>query len=393
MLTRLRLLTAGESHGPGLTAILEGVPAGLELDIERIDADLARRQRGPGSGERMQIEKDRASITGGVMAGRTTGAPLCLAIENLDHASWKVRNVEPMVTPRPGHADLVGALKYGHRDLRPSLERASARETAARVAAGAVCRQILAAFGIDVGAYVRSIGTVTADLEDTGDVRKLAARIEAARSSDTGCPDPAASERMGQIIEAAAADGDTLGGIVEVAALGIPPGLGSYAQWDRKLEARLAMALVSIQAMKGVEFGPAFDSARRRGTEVHDEIFATDGRLLRRTNRAGGIEAGVSTGSPILARVAMKPISTTRSALRSVDLLTGRAAPAAHERSDVCAVTRAAVVVEAMMALVLADALVEKLGGDSLEEMRPRFESLRRAHLDDLELEGKPYRP
>lgn len=364
MMTRLRFLTAGESHGPKLTAIIEGVPAGFPIDPDRIDEDLARRQRGPGSGGRMEIEHDRATITSGMMAGRTTGAPIAIEIPNLDHDSWKDRDIDPMVTPRPGHADLTGAIKYGHHDLRPSLERASARETASRVAIGGICKQILSEFGIQVGSRVLSIGSAGDD------------------------------ESMKQAIESAAEQGDTLGGLIEISASRVPPGLGSYAHWDRRLDARLAMAMMSIQAMKGVEIGPAFENASRPGSAVHDEI-STDGEknLVRKTNRAGGIEGGISNGQPIVVRVAMKPISTTSVPRPSVNLATGEPAHAAHERSDVCAVHRAAPVAEAMLALVLADALLEKLGGDSLEEMRPRFEDLRLGRLGDFNLDNEPWRP
>ena len=392
MLTRLGLLTAGESHGPKLTAIVDGLPAGLAVDRTLIDRELARRQRGFGSGGRMQIERDAVTITAGVLAGRTTGAPVALEIRNRDHESWKGRDIDPMVTPRPGHADLVGAIKYGHADLRPSLERASARETAARVAAGALCRLLLAELGVTVGGYATRIGSSAASLSPDPARDEYTRRFEAALGNDLACPDPGAEEGMRQAIAEASEAGDTLGGIVEVAALGVPPGLGSFAQHDRRLDARLAMAMLSVQAMKGVEVGPAFENAALPGTRVHDEIFGEDGRLVRRTNRAGGLEGGVTNGEPIVLRVAMKPISTTRAPRASVDLVSGEPASAAHERSDVCAVARAVPVCEAMLALVLADAMLEKLGGDSLEEIRPRLASLRPARITDLPIDGKPWR-
>jgi chorismate synthase len=385
----LRFLTAGESHGPGLTAILEGMPAGLALDAGDIDGQLRRRQQGFGSGGRMRIEEDRARLAGGVMAGRTTGGPIALHIENRDWANWRERDIKPMTIPRPGHADLAGALKYGYRDLRLALERASARETAARVAVGAVCRRLLAELGVTVGGYVIQIGAVRAALPDELPYPERFARAE---ESDVRCPDPAAGEAMHAAIRQAMAGRDTLGGVFEVVALGVPPGLGSHVHWDRKLDARLLAALGSIPAVKGAEVGPAFENAGRRGTEVHDEILVEDGRLLRATNRAGGLEGGVTTGQPLVLRAAMKPISTTLTPLRSVDLAGGQPAGTRYERSDICAVPRAVVVGEAMVAFVLAGALLEKLGGDSLDEMRPRLAGLRQARLEDLEMDNVPWR-
>jgi len=385
----LRFLTAGESHGPGLTAILEGMPAGLPLAAGEIDAQLRRRQQGFGSGGRMRIEDDRARLVGGVLNGHTTGAPIALYIENRDWANWRERDVKPMTVPRPGHADLAGAIKYGHRDLRLSLERASARETAARVAVGAICRRLLAELGVSVGGYVVQIGAVRASLPDDLPYPERFARAE---ENDVRCPDPAAAEAMHAVIRQAMAERDTLGGVFEVVALGLPPGLGSHVHWDRKLDALLLGALGSIPAIKGVEVGPAFSNAGRRGTEVHDEILVEEGHLLRATNRAGGLEGGVTTGQPLVLRAAMKPISTTLTPLRSVDLASGQPAPTRYERSDICAVPRAVVVGEAMAAFVLAGALLEKLGGDSLDEMRPRLAALRRARLSDLEMDNVPWR-
>ncbi len=385
---RLRFLTAGESHGPALTAIVEGMPAGLPLSEDDINRDLARRQRGFGSGGRMHIEGDRAEISAGVMRGRTTGGPIALRIENRDWANWAGREVPPMTVPRPGHADLTGAIKYGYRDLRLALERASARETAARVAVGAIARRLLAEFDITVGGYVVSIGAVEAGLPELPYPELFAL----AEESEVRCPDPEASEQMVAAIQEAIRRRDTLGGVLELVAVGVPPGLGSYAQWDRRLDARLAWAVMSIPAVKGVEVGPAFANAACYGTQVHDEIFVENGALVRRTNRAGGFEGGVTTGQPVVVRAAMKPISTTLRPLRSVDLATGEPAETRYERSDFCAVPRAVVVGEAVMAWVLADALLEKLGGDSLEEMRPRFEALRRARLEDLPMDNVPWR-
>lgn len=381
----LRYLTAGESHGPALTAILEGVPAGLPLTEELLAADLARRQVGAGTGDRMAIEKDRAQILAGVMAGVTTGAPLALLIANRDYANWKGKAVPAYTTPRPGHADLAAAAKYGYRDVRPSLERSSARETAMRVAVGAVCRALLQSFGVTVGGYVSAIGETQARLDGLA----LAERIARARGSDVQCPDPEASSLMAAEIERARGAGETLGGILEVVVTGLPIGLGSHVNWDRRLDARLAQAVVGMNAVKGVEIGDAFANARRPGTQAHDAIVAdATGALTRRTNLSGGIEGGITTGEPVWLRAAMKPIPTTRKGQDTVDLATGKAALTYYERSDVCPVPRAVVVLESIVAHVAADALLEKLGGDSIDEMRPRFETLRRATLDAMSMTG-----
>lgn len=383
----LRFLTAGESHGPALTALLDGLPAGLAVDAGWIDRDLARRQRGYGAGPRMKLENDRVRILGGVMEGRTTGAPLALQVENSDHARWKGKAVPPFTTPRPGHADLAGALKYGYSDLRPALERASARETAARVAVGAVCRALLAEFGIQVGGYVSAIGAVSAKLT----AMPYSERIARALESDVSCPDQAAAARMQAAIREIMQARDTLGGVIEVVALNLPAGLGSYAQWDRRLEARLGAAILSVQAIKGVEFGPAFENARLPGTRAHDPIRLQDGELVRPSERSGGLEGGVTTGQPLVLRAAMKPIATTLTPQPTVDLADGAETPTQYERSDFCPVPRAVVILEAMTAFILADALLEKLGGDSLEEMRPRFAALRRARPEDLPMDGLPH--
>lgn len=393
-MNRLRFLTAGESHGPYLTAILEGMPAGLPLSEDDITPDLARRQVGFGSGGRMKIESDRVEFSGGVMNGLTTGGPIAMRIDNKDWANWAKKDIPPMTVPRPGHADLTGAIKYGYRELRLSLERASARETACRVAVGAVCKRLLAEFGICVGGYVTAIGRVEAVIPPDMSYEE---RWAAAETSEVRCPTPEDSQAMIAHIRQVARQKDTLGGIFEVVATGVPPGLGSHVHWDRRLTGRLAQAMLSIQAIKGVEIGPAFENARKRGTEVHDEIFLEEteeagGRLVRRTNRAGGLEGGITTGEPIVVRAAMKPISTTLNPLRSVDLATGEPATTAYERSDYCSVPRAVVVGEAMVAFVLADALLEKLGGDSLAELRPRFEALRRRRLEDLPMDNVPWR-
>jgi chorismate synthase len=387
----IRLLTAGESHGPKLTAIIEGFPAGLPLTPDDINADLLRRQQGYGAGGRMSIEKDQVEISAGVMNGKTTGGPIALTVYNRDWRNWQERDITPITTPRPGHADLTGAIKYGYGELRLSLERASARETTMRVAAGTICKKLLAEFGIVIGGYVVQIGSVAAQLSDDF---ALEDRIAQSENNDVRCPDQAVAEQMHAEIRQAIIDKDTLGGIFEVVALRVPPGLGSYVHYDRRLDAQIIAAMVSIQAMKGAEIGPAFENATKRGSEVHDEIvLSADGQhLTRRTNRAGGIEGGISTGEPIIARVAMKPISTVLKALQSVNLATGEPEATTYERSDFCALPRAVPVGEAMMALVLTNALLEKLGGDSVDEMRPRFESLRQARLADLPMDNVEWR-
>ena len=380
----LRFLTAGESHGPGLTVILDGIPAGLPLTAEVINQELARRQKGFGAGARMKIEQDRAQITAGVMEGVTSGAPLSFWIENLDHVKWRGKPVASFTSPRPGHADLTGAIKYAYRDLRPALERASARETAARVAAGAVCKHLLAQFGIRVGGYVCSIGEVSGEF----DALPLADRLDMAETNEMRCPDAGAAQAMVERIRRVMQERDTLGGVIEVLALGLPPGLGSYAQWDRRLEARLGAAALSVQAIKGVEFGPAFENTRLPGTRVHDPIRLQGDELVRPSQRAGGLEGGITTGEPLVLRAAMKPIATTLTPQQTVDLLSGQEAPTQYERSDFCPVPRAVPILETVVAFVLADALLEKLGGDSLDELRPRFAALRRARLSDLAMDG-----
>ncbi len=369
-------MTGGESHGPVVTAMVEGIPAGMGLLAGDIDADLERRQRGYGRGGRMKIETDRVELLSGVRGGETLGGPITMRIENRDHASWTGRMgaapfdtpPDALTRPRPGHADLAGGLKYDRKDLRDILERASARETAGRVAVGAVCRKLLGQFGIEVFAHVVSIGGVVAKVVDGPwtDVR------DRARASDVGCADGDVAADMRKAILEAAHAGDTVGGVFEVVAVGVPPGLGSHVQWDRKLDGRLAQALMSIHAIKGVEVGVGFEAARVRGSEVHDAIGYDDGRrcFTRPTNRAGGLEGGITNGMPVVCRAAMKPIATLKRALPSVDVQTKEPFEAAHERSDVCAVPAASVVGEAMVLITLADAVLEKFGADSLGELR-----------------------
>ncbi|MDZ4768660.1 MAG: chorismate synthase [Chloroflexota bacterium] len=386
----IRFLTAGESHGPSLTAILEGLPAGLPVSSADIDRELLRRQTGYGSGGRMNIEQDKVHITSGIMNGVTTGAPIALIVENRDYKNWREKDIAPMTTPRPGHADLTGAIKYGYRDLRVALERASARETTMRVAVGAICKRLLETFGISVGGYVTQIGDVVAAIDPLVD---YADRFTAAEASDVRCPDPASAERMHEAIRAAKVAKDTLGGVIEVVALHVPPGLGSHVHYDRRLDGKIVAAMVSIHAMKGAEIADAFANAGRRGSEVHDLIMRRDdGSLYRQTNRAGGLEGGITTGEPIVCRVAMKPIATVMQSLASVDLASGQPEPTSYERSDHCATPRAVPILESMMAFVIAEALLEKLGGDSLDELRTRFAALRRAHLDDLTMDNVDWR-
>jgi chorismate synthase len=380
----LRYLTAGESHGPSLTAILEGLPAGLQLDVEVINQQLARRQRGYGAGPRMKIETDSAQILSGVMAGQTIGAPLAISIQNRDHERWRGKPIAAFTIPRPGHADLTATIKYGYGDLRPALERASARETAARVAVGAVCRHFLAQFDITIGGYVISIGDVQSEVDSI----PIIERFNLAEANDIRCPDPESANLMRERIQAIMQARDTLGGVIEVIALGLPPGLGSHVHWDRKLDARLGAAVLGVQAMKGVEIGPAFDNTTLSGTQVQDPIHLNGKELTRSSNRAGGIEGGITNGQPLVIRAAMKPIATTLKNQPTVDLADGVETPTQYERSDFCPVPRAVPIIEAVVAYILADALIEKLGGDSLVEMLPRFETLSRANLDDLQMDN-----
>jgi chorismate synthase len=371
-MAHLRFLTAGESHGPELTVIVEGVPAGLALLAANVDPMLARRQRGYGRGARMKIESDAVSFRGGVRDGKTLGSPIAMVIANRDHENWRDRMAteplqqvpEPVTRPRPGHADLAAGLKYNHRDLRNVLERASARETAARTAAGAVAKHFLAAVGIDVFGHVSSIGAEQADVQQLPDA-EIRTRAQA---SDLACADPQGEARMKDAIRAAAHAGDTLGGVFEVRVLGLPPGLGSHVQWDRKLDGRLAQALLSIHAVKGMEIGHGFAQTALPGSQVHDAIAYEAGGFRRTSNRAGGLEGGVTNGEPLILRGALKPIATLKKPLMSVDIESKQAFEAAYERSDVCAVAAASVIAEAMVALVIADAVLEKFGGDSMQE-------------------------
>ncbi len=377
----LRYLNGGESHGKGLIAVLEGMLAGLPLTADDIDRDLSRRQKGYGRGGRMRIEHDRVEFLSGVRTGKTLGTPITLLVKNRDWENWKdIMAPEPgppvldkvVTCPRPGHADLVGAIKYNHRDIRNVLEKASARETAIRVAVGGVAKRLLGEFGIQVYSYTVEIGGVKAALDGLTTEQAF----QQAEASEVRCPDAAGSATMVERIREAKHKGDTLGGIFEVVVTNPPLGLGSYAQWDRRLNARLAMALMSIQAMKGVEIGMGFESARRFGSDVHDEIFYDQKTgFIRGTNNAGGLEGGITNGQPIVLRTAMKPIATLYAPKKSVDIRTKEPLEATIERSDICTVPAAGVVGEAVVAFELAAAMVEKFGGDTLEEMRRNYES------------------
>ncbi|MED4462878.1 chorismate synthase [Metabacillus fastidiosus] len=384
----MRYLTAGESHGPQLTAIIEGVPAGLPITREDINADLARRQKGHGRGRRMQIEKDLVQIVGGVRHGKALGSPISLVVENDDWKHWtKIMGIDPITEeeeqevkrqisrPRPGHADLLGAIKYGHRDMRNVLERSSARETTVRVAVGAVAKRILAELGIKVVGHVLEIGGIRAENTDYKNIDEL---LEVTEESPVRCYDKEASLKMMEAIDTAKQNGDSIGGIVEVVVEGMPAGVGSYVHYDRKLDSKLAGAMVSINAFKGVEFGIGFEAARKPGSEVHDEIlWSKEEGYYRRTNRLGGLEGGMSTGMPIVVRGVMKPIPTLYKPLQSVDIETKEPFTATIERSDSCAVPAASVVAESVIAWEIANAIVEQFGFDRIDLIKENIEKMR----------------
>ncbi|MDH4230484.1 MAG: chorismate synthase [Nitrospirota bacterium] len=395
----IRFFTSGESHGKALTGIIEGIPSGFPISSEAIDRELRRRQGGYGRGGRMKIESDHAEILSGVRWGKTLGSPISILIENKDWKNWQEGmsvdaacdgSLKPVTRPRPGHADLAGVLKYNHSDIRNILERSSARETAMRVALGAIAKEILSEFDIRIGSYVIQIGKVQcSEFKVQSSEKDLLQTFEKAEKSPVRCPDEDASKRMVRLIDKAIKEGNSLGGIFEVFVTGLPVGLGSHVQWDRKLDGRIAQAVMSIQAMKGVEIGLGFGMAKKSGSEVMDEIIfsrksvkggtgksaqlLTGGGFSRKTNNAGGLEGGISNGMPLIVRAAMKPIPTLRKPLMSVDIHTKKTFSAAYERSDVCAVPAAAVVAEAMTALVVADAFFEKFGGDSREEIERNY--------------------
>jgi len=409
-MNKLRYITAGESHGSALIGILEGIPSGLSLSVEDIDRDLSRRQGGYGRGGRMKIESDHADILSGVRWGKTIGSPISLLIENKDRENWHdgmsilkkhIGSIKPVTRARPGHADLPGAIKYDHRDIRNILERSSARETAMRVGLGAIAKKFLAEFNITIGSLVIRIGTQGIEKSNkrmfsarsyTAYHEELSEVFARAEKSPVRCPDVNASRMMKKLIDKAIRQGNSLGGIFEVFVTNVPVGLGSHVQWDRRLDGRLAQAIMGIQAIKGVEIGLGFEISRRSGSEVMDEIFYTpppspsplkgEGRVggypsgfYRKTNNSGGIEGGMTNGMPIILRAAMKPIPTQRKPLRSVDIVTKKSVHAAYERSDTCAVPAAGVIAEAMVALTIADVFLEKFGGDSMKEVRRNYKS------------------
>jgi chorismate synthase len=388
----IRILTAGESHGQALIGIVEGIPAGLKISADYINFHLKRRQSGYGRGARMRIEEDKVEILSGVRFGKTIGSPIALIIKNKDWENWKKKmsveeieeKIEKITVPRPGHADLVGYFKYGFDDIRNVIERASARETAIRVACCSVARKLLEELGIFIGSHVVQIGQ--AKIENRAKLdRKIQRLINKekgafeisveADKSEVRCLDKEVEVEMINIIKKAMKEGDTVGGVFEVFITGVPIGLGSYVQWDRRLDGLLAQAIMSIQAIKGVEIGFAFENAGKFGSQVHDEIFIEDGKIYRKTNRAGGLEGGVTNGQPIILRSAMKPISTVVKGLSSVDLAKGESVKSRYERSDFCAVPSASVIAEAVVAPVIANALLEKFGGDSIDELKRNFKN------------------
>jgi len=377
----IRFLTAGESHGRAIVCIVEGIPANLEISSDYINKELERRQRGYGRGGRMLIEKDQVQILSGVRFGKTLGSPIAMLISNRDWENWSEKmavegerpsNVPPFTRPRPGHADLVGGIKYNQRDLRNILERASARETTARTAVGAVCKRFLEELGIKIGSYVVSIGACAPTIEEQDLIRKH----QLAEQSLVRFPDPSKDEEFIKVIDKAREMGESLGGVFEVFAVGVPPGLGSHIQWDKRIDGRIAQAILSIHAIKGVEFGMGFEAGRRFGSEVHDEIgWSEEKGYFRYSNNLGGTEGGITNGMPLLVRAVMKPIPTLTKPLRSVDIETKKEVKAGKERSDVVAVPAASIVAEAMLAIVITDALLEKLGGDFMEEIKHRYEA------------------
>ncbi len=405
-MSHLRFLTSGESHGKALIGIIEGIPSGLPISVEDIDRDLKRRQSGHGRGARMKIESDHAEIISGVRWGKTVGSPITVLIENKDHKNWlegmssnagSEGSIPPLTKPRPGHADLAGTIKYNQHDIRNILERSSARETAMRVALGVIAKKFLSTFGIKTGSYVIQIGAVSSQLSAYGKLQKvresknrviknlqasdlpdyLLSLFEKAEKSPVRCPDKGASQRMVKLIDRTIRKGNSLGGVFEVFVTNVPVGLGSHIQWDKRLNGRLAQALMGIQAVKGVEVGLGFEISGHFGSEVMDEIFYSQqsSGFYRKTNYAGGIEGGITNGMPILLRAAMKPIPTQKKPLRSVDIITKKPIEAAYERSDICAVPAAGVIAEAMVALIIADTFLEKFAGDSISETKRNYDS------------------
>ena len=385
---KIKYLTAGESHGPELTAIVEGIPSNFEVTKEYIDKFLLRRQKTLGSGGRMNIEKDQVLITSGVVNKLTTGGPIALKIINKDWQNWKDKEIEPYVVPRPGHADLVGTLKYNHDDIRHTLERASARETAIRCAVGAIAHQILSQLNIQLVGFVSSIGSQSFNPTNIADITSFKNLIE---QSDVSCPDKNAADLMIKEIKDARKKKDTLGGAITCIAINYPPGCGSYVQFDRKLDAKISSSMISVQSVKAVEIGNGFEASKKYGTEVQDQIKLDNNKIKRISNNLGGFEGGMSTGEPIMVTSYLKPISTTLTPIKSVDLHSGKETETIYERSDTCAVPRAVPIFEGVLSLDLLNSLIEKTGGDSKDEIAKRVDNLQNYNIEDFELSNKKW--
>ena len=385
---KIKYLTAGESHGPELTAIVEGIPSNFEVTKEYIDKFLLRRQKTLGSGGRMNIEKDQVLITSGVVNKLTTGGPIALKIINKDWQNWKDKEIEPYVVPRPGHADLVGTLKYNHDDIRHTLERASARETAIRCAVGAIAHQILSQLNIQLVGFVSSIGGQSFNPTNIADITSFKNLIE---QSDVSCPDKNAADLMIKEIKDARKKKDTLGGAITCIAINYPPGCGSYVQFDRKLDAKISSSMISVQSVKAVEIGNGFEASKKYGTEVQDQIKLDNNKIKRISNNLGGFEGGMSTGEPIMVTSYLKPISTTLTPIKSVDLHSGKETVTIYERSDTCAVPRAVPIFEGVLSLDLLNSLIEKTGGDSKDEIAKRVDNLQNYNIEDFELSNKKW--
>ena len=385
---KIKYLTAGESHGPELTAIVEGIPSNFEVTKEYIDKFLLRRQKTLGSGGRMNIEKDQVLITSGVVNKLTTGGPIALKIINKDWQNWKDKEIEPYVVPRPGHADLVGTLKYNHDDIRHTLERASARETAIRCAVGAIAHQILSQLNIQLVGFVSSIGGQSFNPTNITDITSFKNLIE---QSDVSCPDKNAADLMIKEIKDARKKKDTLGGAITCVAINYPPGCGSYVQFDRKLDAKISSSMISVQSVKAVEIGNGFEASKKYGTEVQDQIKLDNNKIKRISNNLGGFEGGMSTGEPIMVTSYLKPISTTLTPIKSVDLHSGKETETIYERSDTCAVPRAVPIFEGVLSLDLLNSLIEKTGGDSKDEIAKRVDNLQNYNIEDFELSNKKW--
>ena len=385
---KIKYLTAGESHGPELTAIVEGIPSNFEVTKEYIDKFLLRRQKTLGSGGRMNIEKDQVLITSGVVNKLTTGGPIALKIINKDWQNWKDKEIEPYIVPRPGHADLVGTLKYNHDDIRLTLERASARETAIRCAVGAIAHQILSQLNIQLVGFVSSIGGQSFNPTNITDITSFKNLIE---QSDVSCPDKNAADLMIKEIKDARKKKDTLGGAITCVAINYPPGCGSYVQFDRKLDAKISSSMISVQSVKAVEIGNGFEASKKYGTEVQDQIKLDNNKIKRISNNLGGFEGGMSTGEPIMVTSYLKPISTTLTPIKSVDLHSGKETETIYERSDTCAVPRAVPIFEGVLSLDLLNSLIEKTGGDSKDEIAKRVDNLQNYNIEDFELSNKKW--